>query len=342
MRTSAPERSGLILHWLLFFVICFGLGYPSVGRFDARSVSPDAVEYYKLVAGKPSDAADLLRYRLLVPWVAKPFAWVSQGHIGSWHAVPFGLLMSNCLFTATGAVLLLLIGTKLVGRRAAFVGTLLYLLNFTIPNRQLGLGLVDSGEAFFMLALFFLLFQRKFYLLPIIGFLGALAKESFVPMCAAAAAGWALCDYRRGRWKQNQTIWAIAMVLMGLSTVVLLQTSVTGGLVWPWQLARGLRHSDVSLLRGLIGCFRDRYFWYTFIWALPLGVIRLRQLPAPWIWASIAGATAALAMGAWNNAAGNTVPSIFNSIGPILSLSAAQLLVGEDARAETSVACGST
>ena len=39
METSAPERSGLILHWLLFFVICFGLGYPSVGRFDARSVA---------------------------------------------------------------------------------------------------------------------------------------------------------------------------------------------------------------------------------------------------------------------------------------------------------------
>jgi hypothetical protein len=331
MRATTTEASKLIVYWLLFFFISFGLGYPSVGRFDARSVSPDAIEYYKLVAGRPLDAADLLRYRLLVPWVAKPFAWISEGHIGSWHAVPFGLLISNCLFTATGALLLLIMGMVLLGPQVAFAGTLLYLVDFTVPNRQLGLGLVDSGEAFFILALFFVLFRRKFFLLPIIGFLGALAKESFVPMCAAATAGWAVSEYRNGRWKQSQTIWSIMMVLIGLSTVVLLQMSVTGRLVWPWEFAHALRHNDVRLLRGLIGCFRDRYFWYTFLWLLPVGIIRLRQLPAAWLWASIAGAVAALAMGAWNNASGNTVPSIFNCIGPILSLSAAQLLIGEGA-----------
>ena len=208
-------------------------------------------------------------------------------------------------------------------------GTLLYFLDFTVPNRQLGLGLVDSGEAFFMLALFWVLFRKKFFLLPIIGLLGALAKESFVPMCAVATAGWAIYDYRKGRWKGNQTVWSIIMVLIGLGTVVLLQANVTGHLVWPWEFAHGLRHNEVSLLRGLIGCFRDRYFWYTFIWLLPLGVVRLRHFPPAWIWASIAGAAAALAMGSWNNAAGNTVPSIFNSIGPILSLSVAQFLIGE-------------
>ena len=101
-------------------------------------------------------------------------------------------------------------------------------------------------------------------------------------------------------------------------------------MVWTWQFARGLRQSDVSLFRGLIGCFKYRYFWCTFVWLLPLGLIRLRRLPAKWIWASIASAVAALAMGAWNNAAGNTAPSIFNSVGPILSLSGAQFLIGED------------
>jgi hypothetical protein len=331
MRASTNTGSQLLIYWVLFFFICFGLGYPSVGRFDARSVSPDAVEYYKLVAGRPLDAVDLVRYRLLVPWIAKPFAWISRGHIGSWQAVPFGLLISNCLFTATGGLLLLLVGTQCLGRKAAFAGTLLYLLNFTIPNKQLGLGLVDSGEACFMLALFFLLFRRKFFLLPIIGFLGALAKESFVPMCAAATAGWAICDYRNRKWKGQQTFWSIMMVLIGLSTVVLVQASVGGHLIWPWEFARGLRQTHVSLLGGLLGCFRDRYFLYTFIWLLPLGVIKLCQLPTAWLWASIVGAAAALAMGAWNNASGNTVPAIFNSIGPILSLSAAQLLIGDDA-----------
>jgi hypothetical protein len=330
LRAATIKASKLIVCSFLFFLVSFGLGYPSVGRFDPRSVSPDAVEYYKLVAGRPAGAADLLRYRLLVPWVAKPFARISQGHIGHWEPVPFGLLISNCLFTSAGAITLLLIGTELLSAPVAFAGVLLYLVDFTIPNRQLGLGLVDSGEAFFMLALFFVLFRRKFFLLPIIGFLGALAKESFIPTCAAATAGWAIYDYRSQRWKASQTAWSVAMVVIGLSTIVLLQASVRGSLVWPWQFANGLRHSDVSLVRGLIGCFKDRYFWYTFAWLLPIGLPRLRQLPAEWIWASCAGAAAALAMGAWNNAAGNTVPSIFNCVGPILSLSAAQFLIGED------------
>src|ERR1700687_4905639 len=108
----------LILHWLVFFWICFGLGYPTLHRFDARNASPDAQEYYKLVKGSPSDAADLLRYRLLVPWVAKPFFRFSQGHIRSWNPVAFSLLISNSGFTATAACFLLSIGTRFAGSPA--------------------------------------------------------------------------------------------------------------------------------------------------------------------------------------------------------------------------------
>jgi hypothetical protein len=325
----APVRrkTAVVAHWLLFFWLCFGLGYPTLNRFDPRALDSDAIEYFKLVVGKPSDAGDLLRYRVLVPWVAKPIFWVSQGHIRSWNPIAFGLLISNCLFTASGACLLMLIGSQYLGRANAFAGTLLYLLNFTLPARQLGLGLVESGESCFMLVLFYLLFRRKFFLLPILGVLGALAKESFVPMCAVSTAAWAISESRRGRWKKNQTIWSIAMVLIGLSTIILLQASVTGRLIWPWEFAGTLRESDVSLWNGLLGCVTDRYFWYVFGYLLPLGVLGVRGLPKAWICASIAGAAAALAMGAWNSAGGNTVPSVFNSVGPLLSLSAANFLI---------------
>jgi hypothetical protein len=80
------------------------------------------------------------------------------------------------------------------------------------------------------------------------------------------------------------------------------------------------------LLRGLIHCVADRYFCFVFLWLLPLGLPRLKNFPTAWTCASLGGAAAALAMGAWNDAGGNTVPSIFNSIGPLLSLSAAQFL----------------
>jgi hypothetical protein len=338
MEMTTDKTLGLPVYWLLFFLICCGLGYPTLARFDARQVNVDAVEYFRLVTDTPSAAGDLLRYRVLVPWVAKPFYWLSQGRIRSWNPVFFGLLISNSLFTASGACLLLRIGQKCIGAQGvAFAGTLLYLLDFTIPNRQLGCGLVDSGESCFMLALFWLLLERKFFLLPALGLLGAFAKESFVPMSAMATAGWAICEYRGGRWRLKETIWALTMVIVGLSTVVVLQWSVAGRLIWPWEFAGSLRAGD-SLLRGLAGCVTDRYFWYTFGWLVPLGVIRLKRLPAAWICAALGGAAAALAMGAWNSAGGNTVPSVFNSLGPILSLSAAHLLACGESRVQSSAA----
>ena len=35
--TAQPRR--LALHWLLFFVIALGIGYPAVSRFDPRTVA---------------------------------------------------------------------------------------------------------------------------------------------------------------------------------------------------------------------------------------------------------------------------------------------------------------
>jgi len=320
--------SKLLLYWAIFFCICFGLGYPVLYHFDPRAVSPDSISYYELVRGRPAAADYPLRCRVLVPWVAKPFFfWAVDHDLGRCDPAAFGLLMSNSLFTATAALLLLLIGTACVGHNPAFAASLLFLLNFTIPNRQLCNGLVDSGECCCMLLLFCVLFWRKFYLLPIIAFLGALAKESFVPMSATATLAWAIYEYRHRTWKASATIWSVIMVLTGLSTIVLLQQSATGHLIWPWQYAGSVRSKHVSLLAGLAGCFTAHYFWFVFGYLLPLGLIRLRALPAAWVWASAGAAAAALAMGAWNNAGGDTVPSIFNSVGPVLCLATALLLL---------------
>lgn len=64
---TTDKTLGLLVYWLLFFLICCGLGYPTLARFDARQVNVDAVEYFRLVTGKPSAAGELLRYRVLAP-----------------------------------------------------------------------------------------------------------------------------------------------------------------------------------------------------------------------------------------------------------------------------------
>jgi hypothetical protein len=110
---------------------------------------------------------------------------------------------------------------------------------------------------------------------------------------------------------------------------------VAKGWIWPWELAAYLR-VDVGLLAGLRECLLNHTFWYVFIWLLPLGIMRLRRLPRPWVLASAVAFFGALALGAYNNAAGNTTRALFNVAGPILSLSVAIFLAGPDSGNELS------
>jgi hypothetical protein len=55
-------------------------------------------------------------------------------------------------------------------------------------------------------------------------------------------------------------------------------------------------------------------------------VWKLGRLPRTWVVASISAAIAALAMGAYDDALGNTVRPLFSALGPLLSLSVAILL----------------
>jgi len=338
--TREPPR--FLIHWLLFFVIALGIGYPAVSRFDPRTVPgcADSSKYYEMVVGEPAAASQQL-LRPLVPWVARPIFRLSEGRLPSWDPVAFALLVASSLFTATGALILLHIGrTRVASESTALAGTLLYLLTFAVHNKHLGCGLVDSGESSLMLALYWVLFARKLFLLPVVGLVGALAKETFIPMATIATVGWAAMKFHRGHWKARQVLWLLLMIGVGLSTTVLLQHAAYGRYILPWEFAAQIRNDpwakDVSLLQGLIGCLTDRQFWYIFGWLLPLGALRLNRMPRAWVGASLGGAAAALAMGSWINAGGVAAPAIFNAIGPMLSMSAAVFLLSSKDRAPAS------
>jgi hypothetical protein len=335
----AAEPRRLLLHWLLFFVVALGIGYPAVSRFDPRTVAgcADSGKYYEMVGGEPGAASQQL-LRPLVPWVARPVARLSAGLLPSWDPVAFGLLVASSLFSATGALILLHIGRAhaVLPAATALAGTLLYFLNFAVHNKHLGCGLVDSGESSLMLALYWILFARKLFLLPVVGVLGALAKETFIPMAAIATLGWAVVEFRQKRWRPSHGPWLLAMVVVGLTVNVLLQYAAYDRLILPWEFAAQIRDDpwarDVSLFAGLIGCLTDRQFWYIFGWLLPLGALRLKAMPGAWVGASLGGAAAALAMGAWIHAGGVAAPAIFNAVGPVLSLSAAAFLTSAQSR----------
>src|SRR6266511_771903 len=124
--------------WPLFFVICFGLGYATLRRYDPRTTDglSDVSKYYAIVTGaNTSNFKEMFRCRILVPYIARPFYWFAQNYLHTWNPGFFGLLMANALCCATTACFLVSIGNRLFNDpgTALFAATL-YVLNFAISN----------------------------------------------------------------------------------------------------------------------------------------------------------------------------------------------------------------
>lgn len=321
--------------WFLFVLICGGLGYPTVNRYDPRQAGgvSDSAEYYSLIvspdwASGTSLDFEVPRPRILVPLVARVINSIVEGHTRPVDPVLLSLLIANAMFCATAALILIELGARVTGNyTVALLAATLYLLNFAVSNYLLS-DMVDSAEACLMLALAWALHAGRLFLLPVIGIIGACAKETFVPLSAAFTMVWWLFAAPAGRNASNLG-WIAGMDVLALSAMFLLWSSWYGQPVWPWNIAM-LYHSgnDATFLQGLWGCITSRGVLYVFAWLVPLGVWKLNRLPIPWVAASLATALLALAMGAWENGAGNIARAMFNAIAPALSLSVALLLSG--------------
>jgi hypothetical protein len=266
----------------------------------------------------------MFRGRVLVPYVARPFYWFAQKYLQGWNAGFFGLLMANALFCATSACLIVSIGARLIDVGIGLFGATLYLLNFAIPNLQLA-GMIDSGEACFMIALTWSLLTGKWYLLPFWGLLGALAKETFVPFSFVFSFTWWLVERRQYGNQFSRLKWIIVLAVVGLVTVSTVHSLMVGQLRWPWQIA-DQAGAHVNVFVALWHCLSEGSFWLVFGWLLPLGIWRLKFFPRPWLNAAIAAAALAIILGAYSNAGGTVGRATFDIIGPLLSLSAALLL----------------
>lgn len=338
MQVSYGQR---VLLWLLFFLICMGLGYPTLNRYDPQLVPGlnDSVGYASLVTGGNQGGDEA--HRVLVPYLAKPIYWLAKGHLQSWNPVFFALLAVNSFFIATTAYLLVVISDRITGNyAAALVSGLLYLTNFAVANFNLS-GYVDSAVNCMMIAVAWALLTDRWWLLPIWGILGAIAKETFIPLSAVFALAWWLMCWRQSTHRLSRLAWTGVMVAVGFGSLSFVMARVLpGSSPMTFAAARWDQNgSGYFYLSGLAGCLIARESFYVFGWLLPLGVWRLGRLPRTWVVASECAALAALAMGAYDNALGNTVRPLFSALGPLLSLSASVLLVeaGTPARGEEKV-----
>lgn len=330
--TTVSSFKYFILLWLLFFAICFGLGYPTLRRYDPRNAEgmSDTWKYYWMTRGENVDSVkELFRGRILVPYVARPFFWFAQKYRSTEQAAFFGLLVANALFCATTACLIVSIGHKLLHDLAtALLGATLYLLSFAISNLQLS-GLIDSGEACFLAALVWSLLNGCAFLLPLWAILGALAKETFVPFSTLFAFTWWYVERSKGKRDNSQLKWIVILAVAGLTMVSVVHSVFAGALRWPWQIA-AQAHASGNFLVALGRCLTDRSFWYVFAWLIPLGIWRLKFFPKQWLAAALATSILALMFGAYNNTGGTVARAIFDICGPLLSLSVAVLISRAD------------
>ncbi len=314
---SVVTANGLVL-WLMFFLICFGLGYATLNRYNPAETHgvQDSRQYFRLVTDGPAAAEGHWRYRVLVPYLAKPVYFAARGHVGSWNPVSFSMLVMNSAFCAGSALLLIVIARRLgLEFPTALIAALAYVADFVVTNLQLA-GLVDSSECFLLLALFLVCLERRWYLLPAIGLLGSLAKETFVPLAFVFLAGWLVGDDRRP-WG-----WLGAMAAAAFAAVMALHSAVDGHLVTPLQIAASERniHDFHDTYLSIRSIFADWTVWITFLWMIPFILAGSDAVPSRARLATLAGAVTALVLSIWNWSGGNAVRPVFDVAAAYLCL----------------------
>src|SRR6266478_8912454 len=301
LQDSRPKiaTARLALLFCGFFLIACGLGYPILNRFDPRQTPglSDVKIYASLVTGTATGTASSdaghVRFRVLVPWLARPFYRLAQGRFATWDSVMFGLLVADSLFVAGTAILIVILGNRQLGSSAVgLVGALLYLVNFAVPNLRL-VGLVDAGEGFFLLALLWSLSEFELWALPVIAVLGALTKESFIPFSMVLTSAWWFsawpdrnidrnADHRNDDHRNEDcnrarkaAAWILTSWVLSLATMIGLQWAITGRFASPLQFGLALHRGD-DYLGHLASSLHDRSLWYIFLWLLPTAILNLK------------------------------------------------------------------
>jgi hypothetical protein len=328
------SRSRSLLLLVLFFCMCLGLGYQSLNRVDWRTAPglTDVQWYAAMVSGHPIPVPDDHRqFRILVPYLARPLFLAAKGHVGSWDPAMLGLLVVDSLFVAGTATLLMQVVMESVGNYSAALGSaLIYLLNFAVPNLRLA-GFIDAGEGFFLMAVTWCLFRRRYWMLPLLVILGAMAKELFVPFLIVFSATWWWCERRRMASPLSAAGWIAASWAAAVITLHVVQLKV--GHVDQSVIGFGLSlRGNEPYVTHFLHFFVDRNLWYTFFWLAPLSVFRLRSLPLVWRMATAAAVIAAFVLDVYYSGLSGTIArTMFSVCGTLLSASVA-ILVFENPR----------
>jgi hypothetical protein len=286
------------------------------------------VQYYKLVEQGPTAAAGHFKYRVLVPYLAKPIYWIVRGRLGSWDPTAFAMLIVNSVFCTAATLFVSMLGFRVSGScSVGVVAAFAYLLNFSVANYHLS-GMVDSADAFWFVLMTWALLSRKWVLLPAIGLVAGLTKETFIPMGFVFAGTWVLSESSPQRAKKVFAV--VAMAVVGLITVLVVRSIIDHAVVLPWNMVSQERSTAGGFIQNLLRTGTEWNLWFTLIWLPPVFFVA-KRIPKAWLRAALAGAVVTIALSAWNDAgrapgrpvvsAGNLARPLFNIVGALFAVS---------------------
>lgn len=318
--------------WLLFFSFAFALGYPTLNRYDPRTVGNDQNAYYEMVTHRTVPGYAPFAYRLLVPTVAKPFYWLARGRSGTWDPVWFGMLVANSLFCSTFSILQLVMGFRILRNLPlALLGCTLVLLSYAVPDLWLA-GYVDASEACLLMAVTLCIFTGKWWSLPLIGIVGGIAKQTFLPFATVFALVWWISTEKskRSYW---QLVCIAGMALTSFASIIFAFRWVEGTFMMPWSMASHWWNYG-TLGSNLSKTITDYRFIYPFVWILPLGLWRLNRFPKSWVMATIVTGLFAFGFAGFTQIGASVNRPVFNVIAPLFALSTACFISGANVRSQ--------
>lgn len=340
MPQSVRVAGHSVVLFALFFILSMGLGYPTLSRYDPTESSGtvDAKTYVDIVERGPRGAdTSHRRFRVLVPFLARPIRDVVDGWVESWNSTLFALLIVNAVFCAAACVLLVYLagsivaggqvaGGQVAGRLASggLVAGLLLLLNPVVANFHLA-GLTDSAELFGLVLLTWLLHRRQWSWIPICGVL-CLAKETFVVMGCAYVLAWYLATWRKEGFRPMAVGAMAGLGFVGVVSITLVRRSIEGYWIWPWEIADSLQVAP-SLIEGIVAQLSHKLPYLTLAWLLVLALPRLFAISTPWLVAALGSSAVVVYLGAGAGAGGNIARPLYATLGPLLCVAVAQLLV---------------
>ncbi len=307
-----------------FLVICLALGYPAVARYDPRTAGNyDSGQYCEMVLGR--EVAAPAAYRVLTPMLARGVLHlVSHVEWGAWDPVLLSLLVVNAIFTSLSALIVMRLAAAVTMRDrhtdAAAIGIapFIYLSSFVVVNSHLA-GLLDSAEGFFLLAILLALLENRWLLLPPLIALGALAKETVVPLGLCAIAVWWMAARVRRIPRPRFAAATLGTAVAAGAIVLALSRYLVDAPAYDkhaFSLVRLAR-----LPTSLADCLFTKTQVYAFAFLLPMGIPRLRRIPTPLLAAAGAMALLAALLGAYAEIGDNLYRPWFNTLGPVLAVS---------------------